>query len=153
TMRSDTIEQLLSMLNKTPEDLERIQSLMTRLRIAYAALALPAFLALNAYLASGLWTAWHTHDWSSFWDAMRWGWMLLPFVGLGSAFYAVGRQAGQARVLRAAITQHVIRPDAPPESQPEPLAGRDLHAGPERIGPLERIERGHSSQLVMALVI
>jgi hypothetical protein len=151
-MRSDTIEQMLGMLDKTPEELERFQSRMTRLRIAYAALALPAFLALDAYLASRLWTAWHTHDWSSFWDDMRWGWTLLPFVGLGSAFYEVGRQAGQARVLHAAVTQQTARREVPPESQPEPLAGRDLPASPERIGPLERIERGRSSNLVMALV-
>jgi len=152
-MRSDTIEQMLGMLDKNPDVLERFQYRMSRLRIAYAALALPAFLALDAYLAFRLWTAWHTHDWSSFWDAMHWGWTLLPLVGLGSAFYELGRQAGQARVLRAATTQHIAKGKTLADSQPEPLAGRDLPAGPERIGPLERIERGRTHNLVNALVI
>jgi hypothetical protein len=152
-MRSDEIEQVLGMLDKTPEELERFQARMTRLQIVYAALALPAFLALDAYLASRLWTAWHTHDWSSFWGDWQRGWALLAFVGVGSVFYEQGRRAGQTRVLRAALAQHIARRETPPESQPEPLAGRDLPADPERIGPLERIERNRSSNLATALVL
>jgi hypothetical protein len=152
-MDAQAIEQRLSVLGQTPEQLQRRQSQMARLRVIYAALALPAFLALDAYLAVRLLTAWQTHDWSSFWDDMRWGWTLLPLAGGGSVFYELGRQAGQARLVQAATARQLARRDTSTDGQPEPLAGRELVAGAGRIGPLKRIERGRTLDLAKATIV